>query len=59
MLKALLRKQLLEVREVYLTGRKGKDGKKKKLKKSKGLYALFIMAVAAPAWLGVRLRKEG
>ena len=42
MIKTLLRKQLLEVREVYLTGRRGKDGQKKKLKKSKGLYVLFI-----------------
>ena len=42
MLKALLRKQLLEVRDVYLTGRKNKDGTRKKASNPKGLYVLFI-----------------
>lgn len=43
MLKALLKKQMLEVRNVYLTGRKGKDGQAQKAKNPKGMYVLFII----------------
>ena len=38
MLKALIRKQLLEIRNIYLTGRSGK-----KAKSPKGMYVLFIV----------------
>ena len=43
MLKALLRKQLLEIRNVYLVGRKGKNKAGKKVKNPKGMLVLFIV----------------
>lgn len=42
MLKALLKKQMLEVRNVYLNGRRGKTSKPGKKKNPKGLLVLFV-----------------
>ena len=41
MFKALLKKQLLEMRAVYLNGRKGKDGQRKQVKKPVVMFILF------------------
>lgn len=43
MLKALLKKQMLEVRNVYLNGRRGKTSKPGKKKNPKGLLVLFVV----------------
>lgn len=59
MLKALLRKQLLEIRYIYVGGRKGADGKRKTARNPKGililLAVLYLMMMFAFYGLSVLL----